>query len=242
VCVLLGEAREHPTDGGEIHAGPVDTADEQGDEGVPLGRHALRLRERLPDEPTSPECQTAGDAGVVGNGLAYSIDDEADVSGVLEHFHDEGTRVGVDIRCDLAVEVRRDPVTDVGLHQPLQPVGRRGVPVELVERCAERFHRRHGFDSEVLKPVAEALEVVELGHGECTESRLVTERRRHRRVVGKPLEPGEFAVREDAQQIDHRRPVDRVLVCRHPSTRPCSPSWRVPAVGLAVVRAHGARA
>ena len=72
---------------------------------------------------------------------ADPLDDERRVARVLDRRDDQVAGVGVEVGRDLAEEVVGQPVADVGLDQALQPVGRRGVQVELVDRQPERRHR-----------------------------------------------------------------------------------------------------
>ena len=83
--------------------------------------------------------------------------------GVLEGGHDQVAGLGVEVGRDLSVEVVGHAVTDVGLDQALEPVGRRGVLVEEIERTTERRHRLERVRPEVDEPVQQRGDVRELG-------------------------------------------------------------------------------
>ena len=208
--VVLGEPREHPPHLGEIRTGAVDPADQQGGQRIAFGRNALRLRQCLTDEPTTPQGESARDPGIVGDRRADAVHDELRVPEVVANSLDEGARLIVDIGRDLAIEVHRDPIADIGLHQSLEPVARGGVLVELLERAAERLHRLLGDDADGLEAITQRDEVAELGGGHLGQSGFVVNRRRECRIDGRALERHELAVGQHAEQVDDRGPVGRV--------------------------------
>ena len=132
--VVLGEAGEHPAHLGQVGAAVRHAADEQGGQRVALGGHPLRLAERLADQAAPPQRQPAGQPGVGLDRRPHPVDREGRVAGVLEHPQHEVAGRVVQVGRDLAVEVRRDAVADVGLDQALEPVPRGGALVERLQR------------------------------------------------------------------------------------------------------------
>ena len=114
--------------------GPVDAAGEQRGQRVALGGDPLSLGQRLAHQPAPPQRQPARELRVVLDRLPDVTHREVRLARVLQRGDDQVAGVGVEVRRDLAVEVRGQPVADVGLDQPLVPVGGRGVGVEEVDR------------------------------------------------------------------------------------------------------------
>src|SRR5690242_17245714 len=65
-AVRLGQPAEHPDELGEVRAGPVEAAHEQGGQPVPVGGDPLRLAERLPHQPPGPQGEPSGHTRVRG--------------------------------------------------------------------------------------------------------------------------------------------------------------------------------
>jgi hypothetical protein len=129
-------------------------------------------------------------------------DREVRLSRVLQGRDDHVAGVGVEVGRDLAVEVRRQAVADVGLDQALVPVARRGVGVEGVDRRLERRHRVEGVGAERPDPLVEPTHVPELQGGHARHLHLVAQRRREPGVVDETLERRQLAVGDHAQKVD----------------------------------------
>jgi hypothetical protein len=76
-------------------------------------------------------------------------------------MHDSAS-VCIDERRHLAVEIRGEAVADVGQHQPLQPVLRLGLRVELIERGEERFHCHHDVHVQLAQSGSYRVEMFDL--------------------------------------------------------------------------------
>ena len=103
---------------GEVHARAVDAAGEQRGERVPVGGDALRLRERLAHQPTSPQREPAGDPVVGGMARPDPVDNEAGLAGVPQGDDHQVTGAAVEERRDLAVEVAASPSPTYALTRP----------------------------------------------------------------------------------------------------------------------------
>ena len=104
---------------------PPPLPGQQNGQCVALGGHPLGLAQRLPHQPSAPQGQPTGDAGVSLDRRPHLADHEAGVPGVAEDLDHQVTGLVVEEHRDLPVEVSGDAVPDVGLDQALEPVGRR---------------------------------------------------------------------------------------------------------------------
>ena len=118
--------------------------------------------------------------------------------------------VGVEELRDLAVEVGRNAVADVGLDQALGPVAGRGLSMKRLERDDEGRHRLLGADPHAVEVALQQLVVPELGRGQTRERCLVLERRCHPRVVGEPLEGDELGVGQHPEQVGDGGEIGRI--------------------------------
>ena len=118
---------------------------------------------------------------------------------------------GVEVLRDLDVEVGGQPVADVGLDQPLEPVAGRGRGVEDVEGLHERRHRLDRVGAQGRDPLEQRLDVAELDRRHLAERELVGQLHGELGVVGQPLERGDLAVGDRPEQVDHGGPVGGVL-------------------------------
>jgi hypothetical protein len=208
--VVLGEAREHAADLGEVGARTIDAADEQRGERIALRGHALRLRERLAHESAAPQGQAATGTRVGLDGGAHAIDDERGLAEVVAHREHQRPGVLVDVRRDLAVEVRADAVTDIGLDHALEPVARRRLRVILPVGTTERGHGLGRIRTQLHEAVPQREEVAVLRRGHSGERSLVVDVIRHRGIRGDALEGRELTVGEHPEQVDHRCAVLRI--------------------------------
>ena len=111
---------------------------------------------------------------------------------------------------DLAVEVRADAISDVRLHQTLEPVTGRGVLVKAVNRSHEGPDRLLGVGAQLHEPLAQPSEMPMFGRGHRGQGGRVVDRGGERGVGCEALEGREFAVRKNGQQVNHSRPIMRV--------------------------------
>ena len=158
--------------------------------------------ERLADQPAGPQRQPPGHRRVRLDRRPHPRDRELGVPGVGEHLQHQVAGRRVQERGHLAVEVGRDPVADVRLDQALQPVARRGAGVERRRRgrrtapSPRRRPRR-------ARPAGRA--AARSGRSRRPPSRPARpagQRRRQPGVLGQPVERGQLAVREHAEQVD----------------------------------------
>jgi hypothetical protein len=124
------------------------------------------------------------------------------VAGVGQHPQHELAGLRVDQFRHRPVEIRRDPVPHIGLHQALQPVGRGGAGVEGIERRGERQHRLVRLGAQRRQLLAQQPEVAELGDRHPAQGGLVRERGSERRVLGQPEVRVQFRVGQQAEQVD----------------------------------------
>ena len=101
--------------------------DEQRDERLALCTHRLGLRECLADDAASPQREAPGDRRIGLDCLPHPLDRELGVAGVGQYLEHESARGGIEELRDLAIEVRSDAVTDVGLDETLGPIAWRGL-------------------------------------------------------------------------------------------------------------------
>ncbi len=207
----LGQPGEQSAQGRQVEPGPVDPSGEQRGEGVPLGGDPLRLGQRLPHQPATPEREPAGDPVVPADLGADPVDHELGAAGVAEAVQHDGAGVDVEERRDLGVEVGGEPVPDVRRDQPLEPVRRGGPGVEGVERLGERRHRRHRVRSEPPEVVPEPLEVRVLDRRHLRQLGLVLQPGSHAGVLGEPVERRDLAVRHRSEELHDGRRVGGVL-------------------------------
>ncbi len=145
--MVVGEAREHPRKPGQVEgrlAGGRHAADDQGHQGVAIRGDPLSLTEHLADQPPTPQSQPPGHPRIGLDSRPHPVDGEVRVPGVGTDVEHQGTGGGVEVGGHLPVEIGPDPITHVGLDQPLQPVRRRGGVMEAVDTGDERVHRHLG--------------------------------------------------------------------------------------------------
>src|SRR3954454_4700672 len=203
--VRVGDPLDQPGDACEVPG----AGDDQLGQPVMLGNHCLRPRDRLADEPATPEGQPAGDLPVGGDRRAHLTDGEVGVTGVGEDLQDQpAVRVGQE-GGDLPVEVGGQPIADIGLDQPLEPRARPGALVEGVQGRDERRHRVGRLHAELGEPVGEPYVVGDLGRGHPGQRRPTGQLRGEPGVLGQSIEGGELGVGQHPQEVDDGSTVDR---------------------------------
>src|SRR6266702_1944635 len=116
----VGEPREHPAYLSLATAFLVTgQAREQAREGWAPSNHPVCLREGLADQPACPQRELARERRIRLDGGTHPDGDELSVAGILEHLFDQRPGRRIEQFGHGTVEVSRDAVTHVRLHQPL---------------------------------------------------------------------------------------------------------------------------
>ena len=157
-------------------------AEDQRGQPVMLGGHGLRLRQHLAEQPPTPQRQPPGQPRIAGDGRPHLLDHDRRLAQLAAHLEHQGSRLLVEHRPDLAVEVLADRVADVGLHQALEPVAGGGHPVVGLQRPEERRHRLVGVLAHLDQPLAQQVEVPELALRDVRDPHALRQRRGQRRL------------------------------------------------------------
>ena len=198
----LGEPGEHPAQCGQVEPGAVHSPGQQRGQRLAITGDTLGLGEGLAHQPAAPQGQPAAEPVVRRDAGPDPLHDEGGLPGVLQRADDHLAGLGIEVGRDLAVEVRGEPVADVGLDQPFVEVGRRGVGVEAVEAGAEGLHRLGRIGTQLRQPADELLQVPELCRGHRADRDLVVDPGRHLGVLDQSLERGELAVGDRPEEVD----------------------------------------
>jgi hypothetical protein len=208
--VRIGNPGEGTHQLNQVSPGARHPAHQQCDQRLAFGTDGLSLGQRLTDDAPTPQREPTTNRRVGLDCLPHPLNRELGVPSVGEHLKHDGARGRIEQLRDLAVEVRRNPITDVGLNQAFGPVARGGLRMKSLNRDDEGCHRLFGTHSHAFEVVFEQLEVAELGGRQSGQRRFVFESRCHAGVVCEPFEGDQFGIGEHAEQIGHRVAVGRI--------------------------------
>ena len=171
----VGELGKHPADVAEL------TEHQQPASSRASGARSAATRCAWPRaSPTSRRAHrasrpaTRGSASMASRTRAMT---NSGVPGVGEHGQHQVFGLRVEHLRHGAVEIGRDAVADVSLHQAFQPVRWRGPGVEGVDGGDERLHDVLRIGGQLLDPAAQQLEMPELGHRHLGQRGLVGQAR-----------------------------------------------------------------
>jgi hypothetical protein len=133
----VGELGEHSADPAGL--GGV-TAAQKASQRLALRGYALNLAERLAHQAPSPQHQPARHRRIGHDGLAHPGDHEFGVIRIRQHLIDESLGLRIEQVGNRPVEISGDTVTDIGLDQSFEPVGRTGTVMEGIQGLHERLH------------------------------------------------------------------------------------------------------
>jgi hypothetical protein len=133
----VGELGEHPADPAGLRG---VTAAQEASERLALRGYALDLAERLAHQAPSPQHQPARHRRIRHDRLAHPGDHELGVIRIGQHLINESLGLRIEQVGNRPVEVSGNTVTDIGLHQSFEPVGRTGAVMEGIQGWHERLH------------------------------------------------------------------------------------------------------